>query len=52
MTAASAVSVLVRVPGSQAISFCLFDKLAQPFIEGSGQLISNFDPHVHFAQLY
>jgi hypothetical protein len=39
-------------PESQAISFCLFDKLAQPLTEGSGQLISNFDPQVYLPQLY
>lgn len=52
MIAASAVSVLVRVPESGAISFCLFDKLAQPFTEGSSQLISNFNPQVYLSQLY
>ncbi len=49
---ASAVSVLVRVPGWQVISFRLFNKLAQPFTEGSGQLIGNLDPHVYLSQLY
>ena len=52
MTAASAVSVLIRVPDSQAVSFCLFNKLAQPFTEGSGQLIGDLDPHVYLSQLY
>ncbi len=50
--ATGAVSVLVVLPESQAILFCFFNKLAQPFTEGSGQLISNFDPQVYLSQLY
>ena len=52
MIAASAVSVLARVPESQAISFCLFDKLAQLLTERSSQLIGDLNPHVYLSQLY
>jgi hypothetical protein len=52
MMAATAVTVLVMVPESQPNSFCLSDKLAQPFAEGSGQSIGNLDPHVYLAQFY
>ena len=37
---------------SQAISFCLFDKLAQLLTERSGQLVGDLDPHVYLSQLY
>ena len=49
MTAVSAVSVLVKGLGWQVISFCLFNKLAQPFTEGRGQLIGDLNPHAYLA---
>ena len=36
----------------QTISFCIFDNLAQPFAEGNGQLVSNFDSEAYLSQLY
>ena len=46
MTAGVAIRKVQR-----ATSFCLCNKLAQPFAKRSGQLIGNLDSHVHLAQL-
>ena len=48
--AGTAVSVLVRVPESQATSFCFFNKLAQSFTERSRQLIGNFDSNTNLPE--
>jgi hypothetical protein len=33
-------------------SFCVFDELAQSFIERNRQLIGDPDPHAYLAQFY
>jgi hypothetical protein len=48
--AVSAVSVFIRIPESQATSFCYFNKLAQALSERNRQLVGNFDPNAHLAQ--